>query len=435
MRIILANYRYFISGGPERYMFNLTDALETQGHEVIPFSVRYKRNHSTPYTDYFVDPLGSDDQIYFRDQDRSLKSIYKTLSRLFYAKDVEQAVTQLIEDTKPQVAYVLHYLRKLSPALLVGLHRVGMPIVVRISDFVMLCPQTQFLREDTPCELCIKGNLFPSIKYRCVQKSLVASTMNYLATKYHKIMRHFDLVDRFVVTTRFMYQKMLEAGYAEERLCYIPTFVNDKIFHPEIKDMQKKYIAYAGRLVAIKGVHVLVDAFALLRARRPDIDISLRIAGQGDVDYLARLKEQVKHLNLEDSVVFLGEQNVDQIVELLNKAFLSVVPSLWYENLPNAILESYACGTPVLASNIGSLPECIDEGKTGYLFHPADAEDLARRLGYCYDHPEKIIEMGRYARRVAETTYSQERHLVKLKSVFLELTHEQSQQSLLGKVL
>ena len=55
----MVNYRYFVSGGPERYMFNVIDALTARGHEVIPFSIHYARNRSTPYARYFVEPLGT----------------------------------------------------------------------------------------------------------------------------------------------------------------------------------------------------------------------------------------------------------------------------------------------------------------------------------------------------------------------------------------
>jgi glycosyltransferase involved in cell wall biosynthesis len=421
MKILIANYRYFVSGGPERYMFNITDALTEHGHVVIPFSITYSRNQPTSYGRYFVKPLGGSDEVYFRQQRLTLKTIATTLSRLFYARDVYDAVAMLANDTRPQVAYILHYLRKLSPSLLAGLRQSRVPIVVRLSDYAMICPQAHCLRNGDPCELCFGGNLWPSIRYRCVQGSLSASIVNALATYYHESAHYFDLVDKFVVTTRFMHRKMLDAGYAEERLCHIPTFVDGRIFHPEAKDTKAPYLAYSARLEAIKGAHVLIDAFALLCAKRPDIGLTLRIAGEGNAEYVAHLKRKVQRLNLNDSVVFLGEQSVDDIVVLLNRAFLSVVPSLWYENLPNAILESYACGTPVIASNIGSLPECVDEGRTGYLFGPADAEGLAERLGYCYDHPEEMAEMGRYARTVAETVYSKERHLERLAKVLLEV--------------
>jgi glycosyltransferase involved in cell wall biosynthesis len=427
MKLLLANYRFFVSGGPERYMFNIMAALIDSGHDVIPFAITYSRNRPTPYSRYFAKPLGSSDEVYYRQQKLTPGTLWTTLSRLFYARDVYRAVTLLADDTQPQVAYILHYLRKLSPSLLVGLRRRRVPIIVRLSDYAMICPQSHCLRNDKPCDLCVRGNLFPSIRYRCVQGSLCASLLNAVATTYHRAARYFDLVDRFVVTTAFMYQKMLNAGYAEGRLCHIPTFVDCRAFHPAADANNRDYLAYVGRLEAIKGVHVLIDAFRLLCAERPGIGLSLRIAGEGSTAYVAQLKQQVQRLSLNDSVVFLGEQSADRIAALLNRALVSVVPSLWYENLPNAVLESYACGTPVVASRIGSLPECVEEGKTGYLFEPADTRALAKRLGYCCDHPEEMTAMGRHARGIAETVYSKELHLERLTGLLFELAHERKE--------
>jgi glycosyltransferase involved in cell wall biosynthesis len=421
MRIVIANYRYFISGGPERYMFNVTDALQMHHHTVIPFSIHYKDNQATPYSDYFVEPPGERDEVYFREQKLTPGTIWRSLERLFYATNVEKAVIRLAQDTHPQIAYILHYLRKLSPALLVGLKREGLPIVVRLSDYAMLCPQAHFLRENTPCELCLSGNLLPSIQYRCVQNSLAASTLNGLATWYHRKQHYFDAIDVFVTPTRFMYQKMITAGYPAQRLCYIPTFVNSIKFHPTLDYSKENYIVYAGRLEKIKGVHILIEALAALRANQPDIECKLKIVGSGDDQYILSLKQQVQRSGLENNIQFLGELKTEQLAQCLSKAVLSVVPSLWYENLPNAILESYACGTPVLASNIGTLVECIDEGLTGTFFRSGDANHLAERLAFCLTDQNKLREMGRHARGMAESTYSQDLHIERLEVLFNEL--------------
>jgi glycosyltransferase involved in cell wall biosynthesis len=185
--------------------------------------------------------------------------------------------------------------------------------------------------------------------------------------------------------------------------------------------LNEPYIAYAGRLDEIKGVHILIDALAILRAKFPKFNLKVRIAGSGDEQYIDLLKQRVRQQDCDGSITFLGELNAEQLAQLLNQALFSIVPSLWYENLPNTILESYACGTPVLASNLGSLPESVEEGRTGYLFNPGDASDLAERLAFCLDRPEEIAEMGRNSHIIAETIYSKEQHVNKLEALFAEL--------------
>ena len=424
MRILLANYRYFVSSGPERYMFNVSDALAARGHEVIPFSVRYRRNVRTPYAGYFVEPLGGPDEVTFAQQRRTPRTLWRTAERLFYAADVERAVQRLASDTEPQIAYVLHYLRKLSPSLLVGLKKAGLPIVVRLSDLDMLCPQAHCLRREAPCELCVEGRLWPSVRHRCVQGSLVASALNALATAYHRLRGYFDLIDVVVTTNRFVYQKMAAAGFPERRLRCIPTFADTGAFRPAPRFAKDRYIAYVGRLEAIKGVHILLEAMALLRTRRPDLAVPLRIAGSGSAAYQGRLVEFVQRAGLEDRVEFLGELDRDGVAGLLARARLSVVPSLWYENLPNALLESYACGTPVVASGIGSLADCVVEGKTGYLFKPGDPESLAGCLEACLDHPRRLMRIARQCRETAARVYSPRKHVAALEALFASLIKE-----------
>jgi glycosyltransferase involved in cell wall biosynthesis len=425
MKILLANYRYFVSGGPERYMFNISDGLSGRGHEVIPFSIKYSRNDPTPFSRYFVDPPGEEDEVYFREQKLTPKTIFRSLSRLFYANDVEASITRLIKDTKPDVAYVLHYLRKLSPSLLVGLKRAGLPIIVRLSDFGMLCPQAHFFRNGAPCELCKTGNLIPSIRYKCVQDNYGISIINFLATQYHKARHYFDLIDMFVVTNNFMYQKMTEAGYPKNRLKIIPTYANFEGLKLS-GEKETGLIVYVGRLEEIKGVHILISALHNLKNKFPRLLFQVKIFGDGNEVYMQRLKGMVNGFDLNNEVEFCGHRNLSEISKYLSSALVCVVPSIWYENLPNVILESYACGTPVLASNIGSLAECVDDDKTGYLFQAGNIEHLAERLALCLTQPEKLAEMGLNARNVAKTIYSEGEHLQKLETLFVELVRNKN---------
>jgi glycosyltransferase involved in cell wall biosynthesis len=425
MKILLANYRYFVSGGPERYMFNVIDALKNRNHEIIPFSIRYSSNRPTPYARYFVKPLGTEDEVFFQEQRLTIPTFWRTLARLFYAPDVEKAVTLLTADTQPQVAYVLHYLRKLSPSLLVGLKKAGVPIVVRLSDYALLCPQAHCLRNRQPCELCLKNNsLWPSIRYSCVQNSFAASMLNALAMWYHRARGFFDLIDIFVTATEFMYNKMVSAGFPTKRLRCIPTFVDGTVFNSSPSFVKEDYMVYAGRIDKIKGLSVLLEALALLKHKRPELNLRLKVAGWGAKTDVDKINQDVRRFGLKEIVQFLDKLSMPQLSDLLSKAKLSILPSICYDNLPNAILESYAAGTPVLASRLGSLSECVWDGDTGYLFRTGDAGSLAKRIEYCLEHPKEMGVMSRKARNTAETFYSPERHLRALEALFSELVEE-----------
>jgi len=417
MKILLTNYRYFVSGGPERYMFNVKTELEKKGHTLVPFSITYTANQNSAYAKYFVPPIGDKDQVYFHEHKMASKALIKTLARLFYSKEVEKNVSHLIEETRPQAAYILHYLRKLSPSLLVGIKKHKLPIVVRLSDFAMVCPQTHCIKKGLPCTLCSEGNLLPSVRYRCVKDSLAASMLNLAATMFHRTKGYFELIDQFVVTNSFMYEIMRNAGWPAGKLSCVPTFTDTSCFTPAPAVKTPPYICFSGRLEEIKGAHILIDAFARLKHEIKN-GLKLKIAGQGQSSYLAALKARVEALRLQASVEFTGRLDTPALSRLLAGAQLSVVPSLWFENLPNTILESYACGTPVIASDIGSLSECIKPGLTGDLFCPGDSLDLAEKLSAYLHKTSQLNTMGKNARTEALTRYSSASHIKKLEQIF-----------------
>lgn len=422
VRVLLANYRYFVSSGPERYLFNVKARLEASGHRVAPFSVRYARNEPTAYDRYFVSPLGGADEVYFDEHKNSPSALGKTLARLFYSKEVERSVEGLSAEFQPDIAYVLYYLRKMSPSVLVGLKKSNVPIVVRLSDYGMFCPEHHCLRDQKPCTLCLGGDLLPSVRYGCVKGSVAISALDAAATLFHRNRGYFDLIDQFVTTNPFMTDMMIQAGYPAEKLTCIPTFADIDAFRPA-KDAPASpaYIAFVGRLDPAKGVHVLIEAMALLR-RSHAAPPRLKIAGvEHDPDYAKALRDQVQASDLAGLVDFLGPLAAGDVAELVRGAQALVLPALWFENLPNTVLEGFACGTPVIASDIGSLSQTVIPGVNGLLAPPGSVAILAERIAQVIDDPAARAEMAEGARRTAETTYSPAGHMAALEGLFERL--------------
>jgi len=424
MKVMIANYRYFVSSGPERYLFNITHHLEQRGHEVMPFSINYSQNESTPYSRYFVSPLGGADEVYFDQHKKTPATLVKTLSRLFYSREVEDAAARMVEQTLPDIAYVLYFMRKMSPSLLVGIKRHGVPIVARISDYGTFCPELHCLRNDRPCTLCQQGHLIHSVRHRCVKGSLGMSALEAAARTYHRARGFLDLVDRFVVTNRFMLEMMVEAGFPRGRLVCLPTFTDVERFAPPPPDAARSHLVCVGRLDRPKGIPVLLEALSLLHARGIDAP-PLKIAGAGhDVGYVAELENRARSLGLEGSVEFMGKLDAQAIPDLLRGAVCAVLPALWFENLPNTLVESMACGTPVVASDIGSLSACVRDGVDGLLARPGDPADLADKIARVLGDKELAARLSANARRSALVRYSPQGHTQGLLDLFDELLAE-----------
>ena len=418
MRICIVNYRYFVSSGPERYMFGVTDLLEERGHEVVPFSVRYSRNEPTPWARYFVPPIAREDEILFRQHSWTASSARRALARTFYSREVYDAFSRQLRTARPDVAYVLKYLRKMSPAVLTALHDHGVPIVVRLSDFGMVCPQEHLVRADQVCDLCVGRGLLPSVRYRCVQSSFAASAVNALAMTWANRKGFFGLADAIVTPSNIMRQKMIEGGTPATLLHHLPTFVKQHPARPYAE--RERRVCYAGRIEHIKGLDVLLDAFELLRSRGQLDDVELMIAGDLSIPPAAPIVARLRQRPIA-GVSLVGHIDESGVTELLQSSMVSVVPSVWYENSPNALLESLACGTPVIASDLGSMRETLCGTGAGILFPAGDHQALADALHIALTG-QGLEKMGQRAQALVRQRHSPAAHADALVALFERVT-------------
>jgi|GEM_PF-192338 len=417
LKILIVNYRYFVSGGPERYLFNLKKLLEDAGHCVIPFSVAYDANTKSEYDTYFASPLSNGKEVYFKQHSWSLRVLGRTLTRSFYSREVYDKLCALISDTTPDYAIVLHYLRKLSPAVLKALHDKRIPFVVRLSDFAMICANAHLYRKGKPCELCVQGSRHHSLRYKCVQSSLAASAVEYLATSYHHMRGFFDLIPYFVIPSRFALSRMVAAGWPESKLVQIPTFVNVTV-NDEPKNGLR--VIYFGRIESSKGVHILLAAINEIKTIRTDLTFDTVLVGNGDNAYRRELANYVDEHHLS-RVELRNQLPAERLYPLVQSSSFSVCPSLLYDNMPNSVLESLALGTPVVASNHGSLSEVVMNGKTGVLFAPGNISELASAIVFLLDRPELCRRLGQQAIQFVMEHHSGKRHL----DALLGLLHSQ----------
>lgn len=214
---------------------------------------------------------------------------------------------------------------------------------------------------------------------------------------------------------------MIEAGFSPKKLVHIPTFIRNN----EIKNCvenKKRQIIYLGRVDETKGIHILLKAIKILQ-EESFRDFYCVIAGSGPDDYIKRLQDYLKKNNIRN-VYFAGQLEKIKLYELLQESLFSVAPSLWYDNMPNSVLESLAAGTPAIASNHGSLPEIIRNGETGLLFNPGDAKDLSNKIKILLDNKELIIKMSKNAKKYIKENHSPEKHYENIMHLYDELRKE-----------
>lgn len=407
MKILLVNYRYFISGGPERYYFNIKEILEQNGHEVIPFSVKSSRNLKNDYEKYFLDIV--DDEVYFAQaKKKTPRMILKSFTRMFYSFEAKRKMRQLIRDTHPDLVYIMQMHNKISPSIVDAARAEGVPVIHRISDFQYMCPNALFYNDRCGvCEDCLKGKRMSCVKYRCVLNSPVYSAIKMAAKWLHDVMHITKKIDAFVVPSSFTLERLKEYGIPQNKLNYIPTFFNLKEIDPEVE--YKPFILFVGRIEKQKGLMTLIKAFE-------NTEYNLKIIGFSNDGYEDELKNYLK--GKKHNIEFLGRKNFEEIVPYLKSCLCTTVPSEWYDNFPNVILESFAYKKAVIATDFGSLPELVHENQTGLTFKYADINDFRSKIKFMFENVDRAKFMGENGYQHVITSYSPQQHYKQLMELF-----------------
>lgn len=411
MKIALVNYRYFISGGPERYMFNIKDLLERKGHTVIPYSVQHALNEKSEYEADFLSPMGKGNEIYFSDVSKySVSSLIKGLSRIVYSIEAKKSFRQFLDKYQPDVVYVLFYQHKMSCSIVDAAYEAGIPVIHRISDYSLITPCSMMYnhRKRCLCEKCLHGSYIHAILGKCIYNSAVFSAIKVLALQVQKWRHIHKKTTAYIFPSVFTMKKFIEAGFAKEKFYLIPTFFNSFLLK-ETEITWGDYALYVGRIDSDKGLGTLIEAFA-------GTPYKLKIVGYTSKGYLDELYSKLS--GVPHHIEFLGRMDFAGIQKVLAECLFTVVPSEWYDNLPNVLLESFAIKKCVVASNLGSLAENIENGKTGLLFECKNAEDLRRKAEFLFQNRNKAKEWGTNAFNCVQTRFNVANHYNSLMGVF-----------------
>lgn len=167
---------------------------------------------------------------------------------------------------------------------------------------------------------------------------------------------------------------------------------------------------FAGRLSHEKGVDTLIEAAAMA-------GVHLDVAGEGP--QMQDLRETAERL-AGGLVTFHGRIPLAEVRDLLRAGSVAALPARWYENQPLSVLDAFACGVPVVGTNLGGIPELIEDRVDGYLVPPDDPAQLADRLRAVADFSGSSYEMGLSGRRKVEEQFSVERHLASIEGAYAE---------------
>jgi glycosyltransferase involved in cell wall biosynthesis len=406
MRILYCNKYNYPFSGTEAYLFDLIEQMDKRGHETALFSMDHGRAPAFAGRSYLIPHVD------FKDPNAGLLQKVKMAAHSLYSPSARRAMRKCLADFSPDLAHIRGIYHHLSPSILWELKQQRIPVLYHMNDFKILCPTYNFVADGRPCELCSQGAFRHAATKGCYAGPRSSAVVLAAEAYLHKWLRTYErCVDIFLAPSEFVRDKLIASGFPAQRIEVLPHF--QTLPGDEQLATDEGYLLYFGRLSPEKGVYDLLRAMVRLP------HTPLIVAGDGPER--PRLEALARELNLKH-VLFTGMVHGEKLQKLIAGCSFSVFPSHAYETLGKSILESYAWGRPVIASDLGSRRELVQHGVTGLLYSDRDREQLAHSIGFLFDRPDLIEKMGAAARSRVKANHDPEQHMEKLLDLYYRLT-------------
>ena len=314
-------------------------------------------------------------------------------------------IRKLIEEKRPDIVFVQNLYPLVSPSILNLFRQAGIPVVMRVANYRLMCPNGLHLSHGKVCERCLGGKEYWCLLMNC-EENLFKSAGYGLRNAVARIMGWYkENVTEYICASSFLRDRMKEAGFEAERLHIIPNVVPD-VARSDIAGAQV-YVAYVGRISREKGVGVLIAA----AERCPEIPF--RFAGNLNPSF--RIPS-----SLPKNIELTGFLEKKALSEFYAGARFVVSCSECFETFGISVAEAMLYEKPVIASRIGVFPEFVQEGITGMLAEPGNADDLARKVQELWEQPDLCRAMGKAGRQHALSEYSPDVYYARLMNVLMK---------------
>ena len=388
MRILIVHgrYRSVAPSGENHVVDQERAALHAAGHEVDTFE-----RHSDEIAEWTL----------------PRKALLP--ARAIRNGEVRRELQRVLARSRPEVVHVHNTFPLLSASVLHACRDAGVPVVVTLHNYKLLCASGDFFRLGRPCHDCAGGNWAPALRRGCYRDSRAATLPVVLANSANRSAWR-TLVSAYIFISAAQRDHMASLDLPKERV-----FVKHNFVPPLARATREPehLVAYLGRLDAAKGVPQLMRGWDAFRARSPASRLRLVVAGGGPMDMVVR-EWGARH----STVDVAGLLSREEATNLLRRALVAVVPSQWEETFGLVAVEAMAAGVAPLAPASGSFPEIVSDGVDGMLFRPGDSESLALALGAVDRDPDHAIELGRKGQVTYEQRFRPEANVEQLLNIY-----------------
>lgn len=400
LRVLLVNDRHYDYSEAEKYYFNVAELLEEKGHEVSFFSVNDPENYETDCKEIMVEPIKIDEQ--------TMRNKLKSLE-IIYSKPNKDKMLEAINYVRPNIIHIFGFEDKLSPSIIdIAISR-KIPIVYSAHNLKPFCPADRMVYKGKKCDECKYGSYIECLRRRCIENSEEKSRFASLKGMTYRLKKVYEKMDYITVTSEFMKNMFIESGINNKNIEVIPNFVDvDK--YEELEPRIGKYALYIGDLVEEKGVMDLVKAFSGIEEGK------LYIAGNGPLK--PKIKNYIVRKQLQDKIKIVGNLDEEVLIKLLKDCRFLVYPTLKYESCPSEIAEALVMGKPIIAPEVGGIPELIRNGKNGLLYEYNDIIGLTDAMINLFEDVELVKVLGRNSKEIAKEAFSKSIYYKKLLGIY-----------------
>ena len=373
MRILLLHNHYGSHSGESTVLDVHHALLEKHGHEII----RYTRS-----------------SVELGDKKSGMAKAFFTA---LYNPHSIREVREIIRRHDPDIVHIHNMYPLLSPSVLPEIKRMGIPVIMTVHNYRLICPNGLFYNKEGICERCSNGREWNCVLMNC-EENMLKSIGYGLRNAYARLLGYYlQNVDAYLCLTDFQKNKLVKNGYPEARCHVLPNFMDENHMLSCGDDhsgrRERKGFLFIGRLNRQKGIDVIVDA------ARQCPDIKFMLAGSVDASFIdtASLPSNVKWLGV------IGEERKN---EELQSARALLFASRSYEGFPMVFLEAMQQCLPVVAPDMAGYPEIVRNGVNGELFPPENSAALAKLIRKFESDPHRSQEYGVNGREILRNEYS-----------------------------
>ncbi len=391
MRILLAHNFYQQAGGEDEVFRTEYELLKSFGHDVRQFTV-----HNDACDDM---------------------TKFQLLKATIWNKKMAAELRSVIRRDGIELVHFHNTFPLISPAGYSAAHAEGAAVVQTLHNFRILCANALLFRDGKPCEDCLgKAMPWPALVHKCYRGRLSATAAITTSMTIHRLRNTWARdVDALIATTHFARDKFVHNGLPADKITVKPNFLHPD---PGVGKGDGNYAIFVGRLSHEKGVRPLLEAW-----EKFSVPIPLKIIGDGPL--ADQVKSAIDRTGNSPGrkpgvppIEWLGRRPLSEVYDLIGRATMLIFPSECYETFGRTAIEAFAKGTPVIASNHGAPADVVDQDRTGLLFKPGDASDLALNVRALLSDPARLAKMRLEARAEFEARYTGDRAYHQLMEIY-----------------